>query len=281
MKYYQFKYIIWILYSLAVGLSILGSLSNLLMLGCSGALDCLIRWEDFRYVFAILIILGHGIYTIGWRKTCIFVLLASGVGFVSEYLGLHYGQSVGAGYAYRTGYATILEVPVLILLFWSFFIYTAYTITNSLLAWAKRKKPESAENDFHRIWRLAAIDALLVLFIDVFMEPIMVARGDWHWLDKGYYFSIPLGNFIGWYLVAFVSMFIFRSIEYKLNDANKLIDNDYLLMPVIGYALIAFDFMIAAILLDLPRLILIGFPLMSGVAVYNLFNYFRFKRKFN
>jgi uncharacterized membrane protein len=278
MKYFKLKNIIWLLYLIAVGLSILGSLSNFFSLGCSGALSCLSRWEYARYIFAILIIAVHGTYTIGWRKIGLFVLLASGIGFVSEYLGLHYGSLVGVGYAYQTAYATVLDVPILILIFWSFFIYSCYSITNSFLAWKNQKKPEAAFNDYKRVWRLSALDGVIVLLIDLFMEPIMVGRGEWMWFDKGLYFSIPFGNFVGWFLVAFVSMFIFRSIEYKSADANKKIDVDYLMMPVIGYGLIALDFLIAALLLNLPKLILIGFPLMGGVVVYNFILYFSVRR---
>jgi len=273
----KYKNIIWIIYFIAVGLSVLGSLSNLFSIGCFGAGNCLARWENWKYVFAILIIALHGSYTIGWKKIIWFVLLSSGIGFISEYSGLHYGQLAGVGYIYRSGNATFFDVPILILIFWSFFVYTGYSIINSFLAWKNKERPKTRNKDFNRVWRLAASDGLLVLLIDLFMEPIMVARGEWQWLNSGVYFSIPAGNFIGWFLVAFISMFIFRTLEYKFAETNKNFDLNFLLMPVAGYALIALDFAVAAILLDLPKLILIGFPLMTAVVVYNFFQYFKYK----
>jgi uncharacterized membrane protein len=272
----KIKSIICVIYFIAVGLFILSSLSNFFSIGCAGANNCIARWENWKYLFAVLILVAHGSYTLGWRKIWWFIFLSAGIGFVSEYISLHYGFKYGVEYFYNKNFAALFDVPYLVLIFWTFFIYTGYCITNSFLVWTNKKKPGRANKDFKRIFLLASVDASLVLVIDFFMEPIMVARGAWQWIDNGAYFGIPSCNFIGWWLVAFISTLIFRSIEYKLKEKN--FDVNFLLMPVVGYALIALDFLIAAWLLDLQKFLLIGFPLMSAVAAYNFYLYFKFRK---
>jgi putative membrane protein len=80
------------------------------------------------------------------------------------------------------------------------------------------------------------LDGLVVVALDLFMDPIAVKSGDWTWLEGGPYFGIPIGNFIGWFFVVVLAMGTFRAVEYffprKEIKYNKSIYNEIYTKPI-------------------------------------------------
>lgn len=229
----------------------------------------------FSSIILISLLTVHACTTLKIKKAAFFLSLGIVCGFISEYLGLKYGVVFGGSYNYnRQNFELIIkDVPVLVLLFWSFFIYTGYTITTSFLVFLNINKPSHLNNKLLQILPLSLLDALLVMAIDLTMDPLMVLSGNWTWPNGGLYFDIPIGNFIGWFFVAFVATGIFRLIEFYFPEDNHSFDKRLLLIPVIGYGALSILFAVYTINLKMPQLALISLASMMPIIIINLIIY--------
>lgn len=126
------------------------------------------------------------------------VLLAAGVyTWAVEKFGSTTGFPFGS-YSYTPVLQPQLAgVPLLVPLAWVMMLAPAWGAADILLS-AKTRKAYSSRIS------LAAITGLALAAWDLYLDPQMVARGLWSWEQPGIYFGIPLVNFAGWWLTAFV-----------------------------------------------------------------------------
>jgi bisanhydrobacterioruberin hydratase len=68
-----------------------------------------------------------------------------------------------------------------------------------LTYWFARKRHN--ENEKFKIWFSTAFDAML---IDLVLDPAAVYLGFWNWREPGFYYGVPLVNFLGWLLSCFI-----------------------------------------------------------------------------
>jgi len=219
----------------------------------------------------IFLLFFHSIWTLSFFRGIAFVLITFFMGFVSEFIGLKYGWFFGGNYAYLSGWTKIFHgVPLVVILYWGVFIYVGYCITNSFLYWLDKSKPSRDKKDGFLLLPLIFLDGLIVTAIDLFMDPLQVRLGGWVWLDGGSYFGVPVGNFIGWFVVVIISTGVFRVYEYirpgKLNEGLKTT----LVIPVLGYGVLYFTFLISAINLKMMSLALVGSLVMLPIMIVNL-----------
>lgn len=206
---------------------------------------------------APFVALFHSFIFLKPRPATIFFLLTVLLGMLSEISGLKFGFVFGGAYAYDCRQqACIASVPLIIPLFWFVFIYTGYCMALSFLVIEK-----------HKILFPAAA-AFFTVSIDLPLDPIMVALGKWHWLQGGPYLDIPIGNFLGWFLVAYLSTAIFILIDKPylkpVSDKHK----KFGYIPVAGYYILMIFMASMAFRLEYPMLfIVIGFVLMIPVAL--------------
>lgn len=136
----------------------------------------------------------------GWNKAFyFFMILAFGLGYGSEVLGVHTGFPFG-NYSYGPVLgAQFFEVPILIGVNWLLLVYLSgglfiIRIKNDLLA--------------------AGMGALVMVLLDILIEPVAVKLDFWSWQDD----VIPLSNFIGWFAIAFIIQLIYRKMSFdKMN----------------------------------------------------------------
>lgn len=69
------------------------------------------------------------------------------------------------------------------------------------LAWFAMAVP-AREVAGHRgpMWRRIVVGSAALTAWDAFLDPQMVTEGYWRWERRGAYRSIPLGNFVGWFV---------------------------------------------------------------------------------
>ena len=221
----------------------------------------------------VLLVTLHAFWTLSPTRALIFFILASGIGLVSEIFGLTYGVFFGGQYVYRSFGPALFGVPLAVVLYWSVFIYTGYCLVTSSLYWLNRSKPNIANKNFWLLLLLVPADGLVVLAIDLFMDPLQVRDGSWTWLAGGPYFGVPVGNFVGWFIVAATSTGVFRVYEYLFPAKKINIGKTVFLIPVIGYALLAVSFGFSAINYKMYNLAAIGLLLMIPVSVVNVILY--------
>lgn len=136
----------------------------------------------------------HAAVTRGVRYALGFAVIVSGTGWCAEAVGTATGIPFGA-YDYATGRLgpALLEVPLVVPLAWTGGLYPIWVVAGLL---CRRAGP-----------RIIATATGAVGW-DLFLDPQMVADGQWHWhrADAGLpgLEAIPWTNYLGWFLVAAV-----------------------------------------------------------------------------
>jgi len=215
----------------------------------------LIKNDWFVYLIIVtplLGVFGHLFFNLGEIYSWLFIILASGSGFISEWFGLNFGLIFGGSYYYHDLIGpNFFDVPIFVIIYWCVFIYTSYGLIDYI--W-----PAGIERSFSflkTVGRSTAV-SLAVVAIDLIMDPLLVSLGHWSWTSGGEYFGIPWENFSGWFAVSFLTIFIFELLNKKKNQ-KFFTNRDFI--PASGYALIIFSFSLLALLQEIYFPVLIGF----------------------
>ncbi|WP_170270222.1 carotenoid biosynthesis protein [Heliorestis acidaminivorans] len=75
------------------------------------------------------------------------------------------------------------------------------------------------------------------LAFDLVLDPVAYARGFWTWHDPGFFYGVPLQNFLAWFLIAMVLSFIFPL--KKINNEIRLKALRLYQMVVLMFGLLA------------------------------------------
>lgn len=219
----------------------------------------------------VVLLFLHSIWTLSFFRGITFILIACLTGFIFEFIGLRYGTVFGGNYIYSPEAIKIFTVPLNVILYWGVFIYTGYCVANSFLYWSNKDKPYKSKNAIFLLPLLILFDSLIVVAIDLFMDPLQVRAGSWTWLDGGPYFGIPIGNFIGWALVTIITTGLFRLYEYSKPTVVDESLKSVFIIPVLGYGLLYLNFFSSAIRINMTNLAFIGSLTMLPVVLFNLF----------
>lgn len=236
----------------------------------------------FMFSLAVTWVALHAAWTLTYFRGAIFILLASLTGLIFEIIGMKYGSVFGGGrYVYQMNHqSTFFDVPLLIPLCWAGLIYTGYNIVSSFLVWINKDKPNKHRNDTVFLPLLILLDGLVVVAIDLILDPLQVKAGSWIWLKGGTYYDIPIQNFVDWFAVTVISMGIFRVFEYFSPQKPIRMDKSIFLMPVIGYGILGIVLLYSALKVQLPELALVGFFAIFPITVVNLMFFILWKTDF-
>lgn len=143
-------------------------------------------------------------------KFYIFVFAGFSIGMIAEWLGVHTGLLFG-NYVYGNNLGPLwYGVPLIIGVNWVMLtIISGSIVTRFKIHWFFK----------------ALFGTLLMLVLDILIEPVAIQSDYWTWSGE-----IPLSNFIGWFLIAFVIQILYFSM--KLGEQNKVATVLYLLQIV-------------------------------------------------
>jgi uncharacterized membrane protein len=263
----QFKIkFLWILFFTTV----LASLVNIIGILFGSSNLQIDYYNSLLLYIPVAALILHSIWTLSFFRGVLFMLIACFTGFIFEYIGLKHGILFGGNYIYSSEGIKFFTVPLNVILYWCVFIYTGYCITNSFLYWLNKDKPSKSKKNIFLLPFLIFSDSLIVVAIDLFMDPLQVKAGSWTWTDGGFYFNIPIGNFIGWILVTIISVGLFRIYEYfkPISFDKKL--KPVFLIPVLGYGLLYLNFLSLALKIGMLSLAFIGSITMLPVFIANV-----------
>jgi uncharacterized membrane protein len=186
------------------------------------------------YVFVYLVsFLFFSVVNFGMRATLLFGALTYGVVLACEYSSVHNGLPFGLYHYVETtrGHEIwVVGVPLFDSISFTFMAFASYTVALLLCSplyrrgsdlrlldtWRIRRSP--------RVWLMAA---LFMVMVDIVVDPLSVLGERWFlgrifWYDpRGVYFGVPISNYLGWYLVAAVSVAIFQWLDFWLNRAPR------------------------------------------------------------
>ncbi len=264
---------------------------------CVFAVDLLgeffnLSWAQHAFIdvakitLPILLLFTHACYILTLKRALFFIGITMLTGFLAEFIGIRHGSFFGELYAYNYESPIIFSntplfprsfifkgVPFLIPLFWSVFIYAGYSLSSSFLFWVRKDKPARRKGERLLLLFLTTCDAIFVLTLDLFIDPLLVRTGNWQWAEGSVYYGIPPGNYIGWFLVAFLTCGIFRVYEYIFPAETVRLKPSVFLMPPAGYLVFWGISVIAALQYKMYFLIFIGLLTIIPLSSLNLLFY--------
>jgi len=137
----------------------------------------------------------------GRRAALVFMFTTLAISWAAEAMGLQGNWLFGGAYIYHADVQLLLPggVPVFIPFAW--FVLSGLPVM--LLRSLKTTRPDGSIDGRWLVWK-SALGAWGVMACDLALDPIAVSAGLWSWEYPGAYFGIPLLNFTGWWVVAFV-----------------------------------------------------------------------------
>lgn len=131
----------------------------------------------------------------------IFSILTFLIGYFVEVAGVKTGMIFGH-YSYgKTLGFKLLDVPVIIGINWLMLIYIVGVILNKL--------------NFPGIFK-SIFGSVALTTLDFFIEVVAIKYDFWKWSN----YTPPLQNFVAWFIVSFLLLFLFNSMNFNKN--NKL-----------------------------------------------------------
>ena len=141
-------------------------------------------------------------------KTIIILLLAGFLGFLSEIIGVKTGFPYGEYFYTETLGIKIFDVPIVLISSWIIITTFSLDILNSLHL-----------NKFF----FPILFSITSTTYDLLIDPLMSGPLNyWEWNNHGYYFGIPVSNFLGWIIVsAIIGLLPWKN--YKTNKFSLII----------------------------------------------------------
>jgi len=150
---------------------------------------------SFHLWVMLAIILSTGRSFDGRFLSLAIVLILTG--FLIEWTGVHTGWLFGS-YAYDDALGfKVFDVPVIIGVNWFLLVYSAGVTMQ--------------RSGIKNIWNRVICGALLLVLLDVLIEPAAATYHYWHWLDN----SVPFTNYLSWFMASCALLFLFEKINIK------------------------------------------------------------------
>ena len=72
-------------------------------------------------------------------------------------------------------------------------------------------------------WKIILLSAFLLVIIDFIIDPILVFLDIWIWINPGFYYGVPLSNFLGWFFTGLVvSTVLVISLKMEIKDVPEI-----------------------------------------------------------
>jgi uncharacterized membrane protein len=166
--------------------------------------------------FAIL----HSFTFFGVKRALWFLALGLVVSFVAEYLGTNFGAIFGTHWFSRVrdlrlqvGVMLPGRVSLAIVLTWYGMLYVTF-LTSIFLVRARPTEVSAfatapmAAGFLMAVWQLTA-------------GPVAVAQGLMGFVNKGFYHSVPLSSFVGWFVTTLFILLFFQAVEPGAADVER------------------------------------------------------------
>jgi putative membrane protein len=99
-------------------------------------------------------------------------------------------------------------------------------------------------NLVQKYWGVAGLTAVIAMGIDLVLDPAAVNLGFWNWQEPGFFYGVPLVNFLGWLLSCFVGAII---LHYLWGDKKVPETLSYSGLAILWFWTVANVFMLQII----------------------------------
>ncbi|MCX8094812.1 MAG: carotenoid biosynthesis protein [Caldisericia bacterium] len=156
-------------------------------------------------------------------KLILRIIILFFIPLIYEYIGINYGGPLRVRYYYSHSFKPqILGLPIFVWIFWAIFILISYYLSSLILINILKLDYNAFIKDKLNFILISLFDGFIVTTFDLFIDPIAIKYGLWRWENfKFSYFGVPIGNFVGWFIIATSTSFLLRILDYfmptKLN----------------------------------------------------------------
>lgn len=179
---------------------------------------------------------------LGWKKGLIVLFVMSLFAVALETLaiktGIPYGRFV---YGERIGYKLYETLP------WTLpFAYVPLVIGTVTIA----QKISTSK------FSVIGISTVLLVLIDLVVDPGAVSMKFWYYHGGGFFYHVPLSNFVGWIISGALGSFLFYSLIGKKELPSSLIYSLFFIL-VFWTSIAAWNFLVVPLLIGICLLILL------------------------
>ena len=192
--------------------------------------------ERLRFIqinIGYLYFLFHGAIIWGWLNIITFVIISIFIGIFIEIIGTKTGLIFGGKYEFNLKLSpgpSISGIPLIIPLSWSGLIYMIINYCELVLGGSFYFFPNQNIT-------LLLLPSILMVLLDLVLDPIAVDEKRWGWRKSGTYYGVPLLNFVGWLFTTFLILFVFRLFQSDFR-IDKEIDFLFMHSPGILFCLL-------------------------------------------
>jgi len=170
----------------------------------NGSLAALGLRREADITLTILFMISLVLSSIEWRGAVVIFISGASVGFLMEYLGLSFGIPFG-GYRYLAfREASLMGVPLPIIITWGTYLYTSYLASSMVTSRSLR----------------SLFTSLLMVVLDLAVDPVMVSLGLWEWQSRGPWFGVPLTNYLGWFITSLLALLLYYLLAVDLRPCG-------------------------------------------------------------
>ena len=187
------------------------------------------------YVFIFLACyLALATLHLGLGRTLIFLVLGYLTAWLMELSSIHTGFPFGL-YIYIPATMDrelwVMGVPFMDSLSYVFLAYASFTMALLALGqgrWQNGSYILEDEAALWNSWRITFLAAALMMTLDVVIDPVALRGYRWFlgqiygYPEYGVYFGVPLSNFAGWFLVAFIMTRLLQFLIARLPASPRL-----------------------------------------------------------
>ena len=185
----------------------------------------------------------------GWRTTLAMFGLTFAVGYVAEFVGVRMrSESTFGGYHYTDvlNGPLLFGVPPITMIDYFALGYPAYIIAR-VIAGNENRRITAAKG-----FGVAVLAALTMVTHDLSVDPTQATvRKLWIWEGGGAYFGVPLHNFIDWFFVTLLFLFLYGFLTNR-SEAMTIISaqtsRQFYLPPILVYLAFALPVMLSPVL---------------------------------
>lgn len=168
-------------------------------------------------IINLAIVALHAAKMLGWKPALRMLGVSMVIAYVLEEIGVHTGIVFGRYYFTPLMGPKLDVIPIVIFCGWVVLIYISWVVTNLLIDGS----PMPNRHTSYMIIFKAVVGALVITTFDLIADPIGAENGWWVWLDGGSYFGVPIQNYVGWFIVAFVTYLVIGYL-FKIKSAPYL-----------------------------------------------------------
>ena len=171
-----------------------------------------IKAERLRFIqinIGYLYFFLHGSMIWGWLNIITFVIISFFIGVFIEIIGTKTGLIFGGKYEFNLKLSpgpSISGIPLIIPLSWS-------GLTYMILNYCELVLGSSFYSLSNQNITLLLLPSILMVLLDLILDPIAVDEKRWSWKKSGAYYGVPFLNFVGWLFTTFLILFIFQLFQ--------------------------------------------------------------------